>query len=124
MKCSWSNKRREGSGSWFSETAASQIKETDNTAPPTETSPDQALPCSPLSWVERLKRVFDIDIPVCPLSGGTLRVIADVADPDACKAVGLWLIRHRPSSTEKLHHGLLFAKKPIKILLKPGINAV
>jgi hypothetical protein len=38
----------------------------------TETSVDQALPCSPLSWAERLKRVFDIDISVCPLCGATL----------------------------------------------------
>jgi hypothetical protein len=36
----------------------------------TETSIDQALHCSPLSWAERLKRVFDIDISVCPLCGG------------------------------------------------------
>jgi hypothetical protein len=27
--------------------------------------------------------VFDFDISVCPLCGGTLRVIADVTDPDA-----------------------------------------
>ena len=31
-----------------------------------ETSVDQALPCSPLRWAERLKRVFNIDISVCP----------------------------------------------------------
>jgi hypothetical protein len=36
----------------------------------TETSVDQALPCSLLSWAERLKRVFDIDISVCPLCAG------------------------------------------------------
>ena len=53
----------------------------------TETSVDQALPCSPLSWAERLKRVFDIDISVCPLCGGTLRVIADVTDPDAIQTI-------------------------------------
>jgi len=31
---------------------------------------DQALPSTPLSWAERLKRVFDIDISVCPLCCG------------------------------------------------------
>jgi len=42
----------------------------------TETAVDQALPSASLSWAERLKRVFDIDISVCPLCGGTRRVIA------------------------------------------------
>jgi len=51
----------------------------------TETAVDQAPHCSPLSWAERLKRVFDIDISVCRLCGGTLRVIADVTDPDALR---------------------------------------
>ena len=45
------------------------------------------LHCSPLSWAERLKRVFDIDISVCPLCGGTLRVIADVTEPDAIQTI-------------------------------------
>jgi hypothetical protein len=40
----------------------------------TETAVDQALHCAPLSWAERLKRVFDIDISVCPLCGGKGRV--------------------------------------------------
>ncbi|HIE90067.1 MAG: hypothetical protein ABGY43_05195 [bacterium] len=30
----------------------------------------------------------------------------------ACKTVDHWLIRHWPSATEKLPHGLLFAKNP------------
>ena len=37
---------------------------------------DRDSPTAPLTWAERLKRVFDIDISVCPLCGGTLRVIA------------------------------------------------
>jgi len=36
----------------------------------------QDSPTAPLTWGERLKRVFDIDISVCRLCGGTLRVIA------------------------------------------------
>ena len=46
------------------------------------------------------------------------------ANPTVCKPPDLWLFRHLPSSTEKLPRGLLFAKTPIKILLKSGINAV
>ena len=62
----------------------------------TETAVDQAPPCSSLSWAERLKRVFDIDISVCPLRGGTLRVIADVTDPDAIQTILAHLRQRAP----------------------------
>jgi hypothetical protein len=39
-------------------------------------------PTAPLTWAQRLKRVFEIDITLCPLCGGQLRVIADITDPD------------------------------------------
>jgi hypothetical protein len=35
---------------------------------------------APLSWAQRLKRVFNLDIYLCPFCGGTLRVIADITD--------------------------------------------
>jgi uncharacterized protein with PIN domain len=35
-----------------------------------------------MSWIERLKRVFAIDLSICPDCGGRLRVIADVTRPD------------------------------------------
>ncbi len=62
----------------------------------TESGVDQALPSAPLSWAERLKRVFDIDISVCPLCGGTLRVIADVTDPDAIQTILAHLRQRAP----------------------------
>jgi hypothetical protein len=43
-----------------------------------------------------LKRVFDIDISVCPLCGGTLRVIADVTDPDAIQTILAHLKQRAP----------------------------
>jgi hypothetical protein len=36
---------------------------------------------APLSWAQRLKRVFNIDISLCPHCGSTMRVIADITDP-------------------------------------------
>ena len=42
---------------------------------------------SPLSWAQRLKRVFNIDITLCPLCGGTMRVIADITDPDVIQKI-------------------------------------
>jgi hypothetical protein len=41
---------------------------------------DGDWPQAPMSWMQRLKRVFDIDIKTCPECGGRLRVIACVED--------------------------------------------
>lgn len=37
---------------------------------------DDGLPMAPLTWAERLRRVFRIDITTCPECGGRLRWIA------------------------------------------------
>lgn len=42
---------------------------------------DSDKPLAPLSWMQRLKRVFAIDIETCPHCGGTLRVIACIEEP-------------------------------------------
>ena len=42
---------------------------------------------APLSWAQRLKRVFNIDITLCPLCGGAMRVIADITDPDIIQKI-------------------------------------
>jgi hypothetical protein len=44
-------------------------------------------PTAPLTWAQRLKRVFEIDITLCPLCGGQLRVIADITDPDVIRKI-------------------------------------
>ena len=44
-------------------------------------------PTAPLTWAQRLKRVFEIDITLCPLCGGQLRVIADITDPDLIRKI-------------------------------------
>ena len=44
-------------------------------------------PTAPLSWVQRLKRVFNIDITRCPLCDGQLRVIEDVTDPSLIRKI-------------------------------------
>jgi hypothetical protein len=38
-------------------------------------------PVAPMSWMQRLKRAFAIDIETCPECGGKLRVIACIEDP-------------------------------------------
>ena len=42
---------------------------------------------APLSWAQRLKRVFNIDITLCPLCGGTMRIISDITDPDLIQKI-------------------------------------
>ena len=44
-------------------------------------------PLAPLSWAERLKRVFKIDIELCPKCGGQLRVIAAITQPDVINKI-------------------------------------
>ena len=34
-----------------------------------------------MSWMQRLRRVFEIDLRHCPRCGGTVRVIAEITDP-------------------------------------------
>ena len=40
-----------------------------------------------MTWMQRLKRVFAIDIETCPKCGGTLRVIACIENPDVIAAI-------------------------------------
>ena len=47
---------------------------------PEQSEPGQ--PLAPMAWMQRLKRVFAIDIETCPKCGGTLRIIACIEDPD------------------------------------------
>jgi hypothetical protein len=55
---------------------------------PAATPTDSAdPPTAPLTWAQRLKRVFELDITLCPLCGGQLRVIADITDPDLIRKI-------------------------------------
>ena len=41
---------------------------------------------APMTWMQRLNRVFHIDIEHCGVCGGTLRVIACIATPLKCRS--------------------------------------
>jgi hypothetical protein len=47
----------------------------------TQRTVDGDKPLAPMSWMQRLKRVFAIDIETCPECGGKLRVIVCIEDP-------------------------------------------
>ena len=57
----------------------------------TQSEGDQHPPTAPMTWMERLRRVFAIDLcgarSLCPLCGGRLRVIADVTRPDVIQRI-------------------------------------
>jgi hypothetical protein len=40
-----------------------------------------------MTWAQRLKRVFGIDIETCPACGGALRIIACIEDPVVIKKI-------------------------------------
>lgn len=48
---------------------------------------DSDKPLAPMSWMQRLKRVFAIDIETCPGCGGKLRVIACIEDPQLIRKI-------------------------------------
>ncbi len=59
---------------------------------------DSDKPLAPMSWAQRLKRVFAIDIEACPGCGGKLRVIACIEDPQLIAKI-LAHVRSREAPT-------------------------
>ena len=50
------------------------------------------------TWAQRLKRVFNIDIEVCSLCGGSVRVTACIEDQDVIDRI-LTHLRHKERET-------------------------
>jgi len=48
---------------------------------PSDPDPHQATPTAPMNWMQRLRRVFAIDISTCARCGGKVRVIAAITQP-------------------------------------------
>jgi len=40
-----------------------------------------------MTWAQRLKRVFGIDIETCPACGGAVRIIACIEDPEVIEKI-------------------------------------
>jgi hypothetical protein len=65
----------------------------------TQRTVERDKPVAPMSWMQRLKRVFAIDIETCPECGGKLRVIACIEDPPLiAKSLGQVRRREAPVS--------------------------
>lgn len=54
------------------------------------------LPSAPMTWAERLRRVFEIDITTCPDCGGRLRWIADITEPALIRKILLHVQSRAP----------------------------
>ena len=59
---------------------------------------EQDKPLAPMTWAQRLKRVFAIDIETCPDCGGRLRVIACIEEPQLIAKI-LGHVRARDEAT-------------------------
>jgi len=49
-----------------------------------------------MTWAQRLKRVFNIDISICEECGGAVKVIASIEDP----VVITWILAHLERKVE------------------------
>lgn len=55
-----------------------------------------------MTWAQRLKRVFDIDVETCTECGGHLKVIASIEDPEVIKQILDHLDRKVQAKSPKL----------------------
>ena len=55
-----------------------------------------------MTWAQRLKRVFGIDVNTCGHCGGTLRIVASIEEPTAIRAILAHFAKH--GALEKAHY--------------------
>ena len=55
-----------------------------------------------MTWAQRLKRVFGIDVNTCVHCGGTVRIVATIEDPTAIRAILAHLSKH--GALEEAHY--------------------
>ncbi|MFG9812074.1 transposase, partial [Pseudomonas aeruginosa] len=55
-----------------------------------------------MSWAQRLKRVFSIDITTCAHCGGAVRIVASIEEPTAIRAILAHFEKH--GALEQAHY--------------------
>ncbi len=61
------------------------------------------MPSMAITWAQRLKRVFNIDIATCQTCGGALRIIACIEDPVVIKTTaGMQEVEQRRERLPKI----------------------
>ena len=69
-------------------------------ASPDERTPDQRRRA--MSWAQRLKRVFGIDVSTCVHCGGAVRIVASIEEPTAIRAILAHFEKH--DAMEEAHY--------------------
>ena len=69
-----------------------------------------------MSWAQRLKRIFNIDVEVCSHCGGSVKVIACIEDQDVINRI-LAHLREKEQGRPTLSH--LFYKKSVMTISLP-----
>ena len=47
-----------------------------------------------MTWAQRLKRVFGIDVSMCVYCGGAVRIVASIEEPAAIRAILAHFAKH------------------------------
>ena len=55
-----------------------------------------------MTWAQRLKRVFNIDVTTCIHCGGAVRIVASIEQPTAIRAILAYFAKH--GALEKAHY--------------------
>jgi len=55
-----------------------------------------------MTWAQRLKRVFNIDVSTCGHCGGAVRIVASIEEPTAIRAILAHFAKH--GAREKAHY--------------------
>jgi len=55
-----------------------------------------------MSWAQRLKRIFNIDVTTCIQCGGAVRIVAAVEEPTAIRAILAHFEKH--GALEQAHY--------------------
>jgi hypothetical protein len=55
-----------------------------------------------MSWAQRLKRAFGIDVSTCVHCGGAVRIVASIEEPEAIRAILAHFAKH--GALEEAHY--------------------
>ncbi|MBB5015989.1 hypothetical protein HNQ58_001899 [Rehaibacterium terrae] len=65
-----------------------------------------------MSWAQRLKRVFGIDVNVCVHCGGSVRIVASIEEPSAIRAILAHFEKH--GALEEAHYRPAARARPVQ----------
>jgi hypothetical protein len=65
-----------------------------------------------MTWAQRLKRVFNIDIETCNNCGGNVKIVACIEDPEVIEKILIYLERKDTQLLSRVCHRLEGHMKP------------